>query len=195
MSQGLCSGYCKKNNFAYSITTSGSTCHCSNEFDLKNKVDDSKCNTPCVGYPLETCGSNILDSNGEGSRSGGYANIMFFNIQSSSSPSSSSKPISRPDPTTETGNGQEHSSISQPDSLSKDPVNIAGTEILITRSGKGSDDYSDEDEGEDEDDDEDSQGSGDNSEGDDDVTEDEDESGDRDEDTKTDDSSKPTNEQ
>ncbi|KAG0261711.1 hypothetical protein BG011_000738 [Mortierella polycephala] len=57
MSHGACTNFCKSNGAVYAITLEGSTCRCSNAPPLtSNKVDDSKCNKPCTGYPPEKCG-------------------------------------------------------------------------------------------------------------------------------------------
>ncbi|KAF9578516.1 hypothetical protein BGW38_005639, partial [Lunasporangiospora selenospora] len=57
MSQGACTNYCKNNGANYAITADGSTCHCSNQSPPDSaKVDDAKCDKPCMGYPFEMCG-------------------------------------------------------------------------------------------------------------------------------------------
>ncbi|KAF9113105.1 hypothetical protein BGX27_002215 [Mortierella sp. AM989] len=80
MSQGACSAFCKKNNFVYAILTSGTTCFCSNQSALEeNRVEDSKCDAPCVGYPLEMCGSTFIDTDAStvGNGGGTYANVLL----------------------------------------------------------------------------------------------------------------------
>ncbi|KAF9973445.1 hypothetical protein BGZ73_003310 [Actinomortierella ambigua] len=63
MSQGSCSAFCRTNNFAYAMTTEGSTCFCSNQKPQDpNKIDDAKCDKPCMGYPFEKCGATTSKS-------------------------------------------------------------------------------------------------------------------------------------
>ncbi|KAG0319353.1 hypothetical protein BGZ99_005145 [Dissophora globulifera] len=79
MSQGACSAYCKVRQYQFAITQGGTTCFCSNgPLQDINKVDDSYCDKPCVGYPLETCGSGYQGLGlGSSSGSGAYANVML----------------------------------------------------------------------------------------------------------------------
>ncbi|KAG0288618.1 hypothetical protein BGZ96_007601 [Linnemannia gamsii] len=59
MSQGACTNYCRTSGTAYALTMDGSTCHCSNSAPQdSNKIDDSKCDKPCMGYPFEMCGGS-----------------------------------------------------------------------------------------------------------------------------------------
>lgn len=59
MSQGACTNYCRTSGTAYALTMDGSTCHCSNSAPLdSNKIDDAKCDKPCMGYPFEMCGGS-----------------------------------------------------------------------------------------------------------------------------------------
>ncbi|KAF8971956.1 hypothetical protein BGZ46_010225 [Entomortierella lignicola] len=88
MSHGACTTFCKNSNAAYAIASAGSTCHCSNTPPLdSNKVDDSKCDKPCMGYPFEMCG---------GSSSAGLANVLLIGssvvVPSSSSLTSNNNP-------------------------------------------------------------------------------------------------------
>jgi hypothetical protein len=70
MSQGACTNFCKSSGAAYALTLDGSTCRCSNQAPLSsNKVDDSKCDKPCMGYPFEMCG---------GSTNPGLANVLLI---------------------------------------------------------------------------------------------------------------------
>ncbi|KAG0356875.1 hypothetical protein BGZ54_000570 [Gamsiella multidivaricata] len=113
MSQGACINFCRSNGAAYAITSEGSTCRCSNTAPAdSNKIDDAKCDKPCMGYPFEMCGgaahgtANVL-------LIGGTANIPTANngggSTSSSGPSSisgsssSSSSSSNPTPSSESG--------------------------------------------------------------------------------------------
>ncbi|KAG0296218.1 hypothetical protein BGZ98_001062 [Dissophora globulifera] len=70
MSHGACTNFCKSAGSAYALTSEGSLCRCSNSAPLDaNKVDDSKCDKPCVGYPFEMCG---------GSSSNGLVNVLLI---------------------------------------------------------------------------------------------------------------------
>ena len=70
MSQGACTNFCKGIGTSYALTLDGSTCRCSSQAPLgSNKVDDSKCDKPCMGYPFEMCG---------GTSSSGLANVLLI---------------------------------------------------------------------------------------------------------------------
>ncbi|KAF9144241.1 hypothetical protein BGX30_013419 [Mortierella sp. GBA39] len=70
MSQGACTNYCRTSGTAYALTMDGSTCHCSNSAPMDaNKIDDAKCDKPCMGYPFEMCG---------GSSSRSIANVLLI---------------------------------------------------------------------------------------------------------------------
>ncbi|KAF9550898.1 hypothetical protein EC957_011445 [Mortierella hygrophila] len=70
MSQGACTNYCRTSGTAYALTMDGSTCHCSNSAPMdSNKIDDAKCDKPCMGYPFEMCG---------GSSSRSIANVLLI---------------------------------------------------------------------------------------------------------------------
>ncbi|KAK3837059.1 MAG: hypothetical protein JOS17DRAFT_813893 [Linnemannia elongata] len=59
MSQGACTNYCRTSGTTYALTMDGSTCHCSNSAPMdSNKIDDAKCDKPCMGYPFEMCGGS-----------------------------------------------------------------------------------------------------------------------------------------
>ncbi|KAG0378616.1 hypothetical protein BGX24_003286, partial [Mortierella sp. AD032] len=63
MSQGSCTNYCRSSGSAYALTMDGSTCHCSNTAPMdSNKIDNSKCDKPCMGYPFEMCGGSSSQS-------------------------------------------------------------------------------------------------------------------------------------
>ncbi|EMF11170.1 WSC-domain-containing protein [Sphaerulina musiva SO2202] len=56
-STGYCAVKCKNNGKAVMATTNGTECYCGDALPAaSDKVEDSKCNTPCVGYPMDTCG-------------------------------------------------------------------------------------------------------------------------------------------
>ncbi|GJJ79050.1 cell wall integrity and stress response component [Entomortierella parvispora] len=75
MSQGACTNFCKSSGTSYALTLDGSTCRCSNQAPLgSNKVDDSKCDKPCMGYPFEMCG---------GTSSAGLANVLLIGSSTS----------------------------------------------------------------------------------------------------------------
>ncbi|KAG9067931.1 hypothetical protein KI688_011522 [Linnemannia hyalina] len=70
MSQGACTNYCRTSGTAYALTMDGSACHCSNSAPVdSNKIDDAKCDKPCMGYPFEMCG---------GSSSRSIANVLLI---------------------------------------------------------------------------------------------------------------------
>ncbi|KAF9418337.1 hypothetical protein BGZ94_009716 [Podila epigama] len=90
MSQGACTNFCRGHGTPYAITMDGSTCYCASKPPLdSNKVEDAKCDKPCMGYPFEMCG---------GTSSQALANVLLIggatggnpSIPSSSSSSSSS---------------------------------------------------------------------------------------------------------
>ncbi|KAG0018039.1 hypothetical protein BGZ82_000553 [Podila clonocystis] len=76
MSQGSCINYCKTNQYQYAITEDGTSCFCTNESPSeKNRVEDTRCDKPCAGYPFEMCGSETIhDSGVVGSA---YANVLL----------------------------------------------------------------------------------------------------------------------
>ncbi|KAI9233324.1 MAG: hypothetical protein BYD32DRAFT_454799 [Podila humilis] len=86
MSQGACTNFCKGQGTAYAFTMDGSTCHCANQPPLdSNKVDDSKCDKPCMGYPFEMCG---------GSSSRSLANVLLIGGSTGAIPAPSSSSTS-----------------------------------------------------------------------------------------------------
>ncbi|KAI8604243.1 hypothetical protein EDD21DRAFT_437891 [Dissophora ornata] len=112
MSQGACTNFCKSNGSAYALTSDGSICRCSNSPPLdSNKVDDSKCDKPCVGYPFEMCG---------GSSSQGLANVLLIgstaniptanNNSGSSSTSTSTSSTASPSPESSANDAKSKSS-------------------------------------------------------------------------------------
>lgn len=86
MSQGACTNFCKGQGTAYAFTMDGTTCHCANKPPLdSNKVDDSKCDKPCMGYPFEMCGSSSSRS---------LANVLLIGGSTSATPAPSSSSTS-----------------------------------------------------------------------------------------------------
>ncbi|KAG0033918.1 hypothetical protein BGZ82_005917 [Podila clonocystis] len=82
MSQGACTNFCKGQGTAYALTMDGSTCHCANQPLLdSNKVEDAKCDKPCMGYPFEMCG---------GSSSKSLASVLLIGGSTGSPPTPSS---------------------------------------------------------------------------------------------------------
>lgn len=62
-SSGYCSGICTSLNQGVVGLSDGNVCWCGDELPpLESKVLDSKCNTPCQGYGLETCTSVLVTS-------------------------------------------------------------------------------------------------------------------------------------
>jgi len=56
-SRGQCQKVCIKLEKSVLLVSNAMECWCGNKFPAAStKVDDSSCNTPCAGYPLETCG-------------------------------------------------------------------------------------------------------------------------------------------
>jgi len=77
MSQGSCFNYCKTNQYQYALTEDGTSCFCSHEPPPEsNRVEDTRCNKPCAGYPFEMCGSETIPSGVVGS--GAYANVLLI---------------------------------------------------------------------------------------------------------------------
>lgn len=77
MSQGSCINYCKTNQYQYAITEDGTSCFCSHEPPPEtNRVEDTRCNKPCSGYPFEKCGSQTIHAS-DVVGSGAYANVML----------------------------------------------------------------------------------------------------------------------
>ncbi|KAF2211891.1 hypothetical protein CERZMDRAFT_59383 [Cercospora zeae-maydis SCOH1-5] len=55
-SSGYCSQQCAGKNAGAMATTNGNDCWCGGEIPAdSDKVDDSKCNTPCTGYGQDSC--------------------------------------------------------------------------------------------------------------------------------------------
>ncbi|KAF8980650.1 hypothetical protein BGZ46_003921 [Entomortierella lignicola] len=134
MSQGACSAFCKRNQFSFAITVSGTTCYCSNQpVPESNRVEDSRCNVPCAGYPPETCGSNVIDTDASTARNGGgtYANVMLISSTlstlSSPFPSSATPTSSEADSNNNNNNkkGQGISLVPRLDTVS--PSEVAST--------------------------------------------------------------------
>ncbi|KAG0220606.1 hypothetical protein BGX31_010810 [Mortierella sp. GBA43] len=209
MSQGACTAHCKTNQYLYAIAVGGTSCYCTNEsLPEGSRVQDDKCNKPCVGYPLETCGSAFL---GAVTSSGGgvYANVMLASNSLSiphTTPIPSPSPTSlSPQPSQQTVDDKHSESSSQllPTATSTpDPVVTTATAVVgtvrpqpeirndaegVKPSGKDTADAtSDEDEGPDEEkddtdhteDDEEPDGDGEDEEGYDDESSDDPEPGD-----------------
>ncbi|KAG0043619.1 hypothetical protein BGZ83_011206 [Gryganskiella cystojenkinii] len=99
MSQGACTNFCKSNGAAYAITSDGSTCRCSNQAPLApNKVDDSKCDKPCMGYPFEKCG---------GTSSPGLANVLLIGGSAGAPPLSTGSTSGSSNSSSSVGSGNE----------------------------------------------------------------------------------------
>lgn len=82
MSQGACTNFCKGQGTAYALTLDGSSCHCANQPPLdSNKVEDAKCDKPCMGYPFEMCG---------GSSNKSLASVLLIGGSTGSPPTPSS---------------------------------------------------------------------------------------------------------
>ncbi|KAF9904877.1 hypothetical protein EC991_002240 [Linnemannia zychae] len=78
MSQGACSNYCKTSQYMYAVVEGGTACYCSNQQPPDaNRVEDSKCDKPCAGYPFEMCGSVPDSAGSSGVGAGAYANVML----------------------------------------------------------------------------------------------------------------------
>lgn len=98
------SGYCETQCLGHKIValTKGNQCYCGDTVpSSSDQVDESKCATPCQGYPLENCGGNsyfLLYSDGSvlaQSSAAGSQSLATSSLATSSSstlkPSSSSK--------------------------------------------------------------------------------------------------------
>ncbi|KAJ5391346.1 hypothetical protein N7509_006836 [Penicillium cosmopolitanum] len=58
-STGWCSDHCTSKSASYFATTNGKDCLCgSSAPDSSDKVDTSKCDTQCAGYPENKCGGD-----------------------------------------------------------------------------------------------------------------------------------------
>lgn len=55
MSNGLCQDNCNKSNYVFAVLQ-GKDCWCSN-YAPSDQEDTGKCNSPCPGYPSDTCGN------------------------------------------------------------------------------------------------------------------------------------------
>lgn len=115
MSQGACTNFCKGQGTAYAFAMDGFTCHCANQPPLdSNKVDDSKCDKPCMGYPFEMCG---------GSSSRSLANVLLIGGSTGATPAPSSSSTSSitdaKDSTSPTG-GDKNLSAKSPGTLTPD---------------------------------------------------------------------------
>ncbi|KAG0350730.1 hypothetical protein BG005_009740 [Podila minutissima] len=123
MSQGACANFCKGQGTAYAITMDGSTCHCANQPPLdSNRVEDAKCDKPCMGYPFEMCG---------GSSSKSLASVLLIGGSTGSppTPSSSSSP-STSDSKDNTPTGSKNLSANSPGSSDSGPS--AGAVVAST---------------------------------------------------------------
>lgn len=81
MSQGACTTHCKASQYLYAITAGGTTCYCTNQrLPEGNRVDNSRCDQPCVGNPLETCGSAFPGTGASRVTDGGgvFVNVMVI---------------------------------------------------------------------------------------------------------------------
>ncbi|KAI0170854.1 hypothetical protein BJ166DRAFT_517145 [Pestalotiopsis sp. NC0098] len=60
-SRGFCINRCDGyHNWVIGLTN-GSHCLCGNTIPhMESKVDDTRCNRPCAGYPMDTCKSEII---------------------------------------------------------------------------------------------------------------------------------------
>ncbi|KAF9961167.1 hypothetical protein BGZ65_011152 [Modicella reniformis] len=151
MSQEACTVHCKISLFLFAITEGGSTCYCTNQqVPEGSKVEDSKCNKPCAGYPPETCGSAFLGAEGLIMNGGGaYANVMLVNhspsiphiFPSSSSSSPSSPSLSSSQQKVENRgsglNGNQDLEPSPAPSLTSLPVSTFTTTIVIAERAIG----------------------------------------------------------
>ncbi|KAG9320659.1 hypothetical protein KVV02_004408 [Mortierella alpina] len=129
MSQGACTNFCKSNGSAYALTLDGSTCRCSNTPPQDaNKVEDSKCDKPCMGYPFEMCG---------GSSSNVLANVLLIGSSAAPPPPSannggSSNPGSEGSDSSKNGNN-----TTQPANNKEKVLNANTSEESSTSSGGG----------------------------------------------------------
>lgn len=58
-SSGYCSEQCSNQNSGAMATTNGNDCWCGSEIPAdSDKVEDSKCDTPCTGYGQDSCGGD-----------------------------------------------------------------------------------------------------------------------------------------
>ncbi|KAI1321172.1 hypothetical protein EDD11_007738 [Mortierella claussenii] len=132
MSRGACTNFCKSSGSVYAFTSEGSTCHCSNAPPAdSSKVDDSKCDKPCMGYPFENCG---------GTSGHGLANVLLIGGSVGTSPANSgdnSSSGSSPNSGTKSSSGTDANSQSKTNS---DPSNEdkALNAISPDESSKGS---------------------------------------------------------
>jgi hypothetical protein len=55
-SPGYCQDRCSKNDFKVAALGRSDMCYCGNNLPSQSaKVDDDKCDQPCVGFPAEMC--------------------------------------------------------------------------------------------------------------------------------------------
>jgi len=61
-SSGSCQDVCYGESYNVLGLGNGTDCYCGNSLPAQaSKVDDSQCNTPCVGFPNENC-KQLLDT-------------------------------------------------------------------------------------------------------------------------------------
>ncbi|KAK5130068.1 hypothetical protein LTR08_002501 [Meristemomyces frigidus] len=107
---GYCQPICVDANQAVLATTGGTNCWCGDVLpQADSKVDDSKCNTPCDGYPAEECGGSGFYSvylsgteatvpNYSGSDSASSGASSSTSVATSTSPSSQTTPSTTASP-------------------------------------------------------------------------------------------------
>ena len=68
MSIGLCTSRCSLRNFPFAGLQNGNQCWCGTHLGGALAKDQSDCNVPCPGYPMENCGGmgalNVLKAEG-----------------------------------------------------------------------------------------------------------------------------------
>ncbi|KAK3377043.1 hypothetical protein B0T24DRAFT_648737 [Lasiosphaeria ovina] len=109
-SQGSCaSAICQKSGFPVS-GLSGSQCFCGQKYPPKSSlVDDSKCSTPCPGFPSEPCGAASVWTV--------YNNGLSISVQNTpNAPGDSDSSANADTDPTATGSGKVTAIITQPGS-------------------------------------------------------------------------------
>ncbi|GFP57509.1 cell wall integrity and stress response component 4 [Trichoderma asperellum] len=134
---GLCTQFCVKKNYAFSITQQNS-CWCSNYYpDQGSVVDTKKCNTPCPAWTPEDCGGPGLFGYillNEVAPSG-TSTAPASSTTGQSSSTSSSSASTTPNPSSSSGEQSSGSSSGLPKQTADPSGDQTGTTSQKSKSG------------------------------------------------------------
>lgn len=118
---GCAKDTCLAKGYMVAGTTKGTLCYCGNSYPpSSDRVDDSQCSTPCIGYPLEACGSDntwtIYNTGKE----------IVVDGENLNSPTTSSSTTQATAVVTVSGSTVVITASSTPESETKSSTNVAG---------------------------------------------------------------------